>query len=48
MQHVGVKACDRRQHWSVMHLTFAGAEGNITRQANDPRGARLGMAQRAQ
>jgi hypothetical protein len=48
MQHEGVKACERRQHWSVMHLTFAGAEGNITRQANDPRGARLGMAQRAQ
>src|SRR5215468_8683055 len=35
MQHEGVKACDRRQHWSVMDLTFAGAEGNITRRAND-------------
>jgi hypothetical protein len=48
MQHEGVKACDRRQHWSVMDLTFARAEGDITHQARDPRGAPPGTAQRAQ
>jgi hypothetical protein len=45
MQHEGVKACDRRQHWSVMDLTFAGPEGNITCQADDVRGRPPGMRQ---